>query len=449
MNFWRISANAAVSWLGLPTAPREQYDPTTGVRQHDCRATMLATGKNVIKASLVALAILTNASSCLSQSRDRFAEIRHRMVAEVIEAEGITNPLVLAAVRNVPRHEFVSGSLRARAYQDTALPIGSQQTISPPYIVAYMTDTIDPQPEDRVLEVGTGSGYQAAVLAEIVKEVYSVEIVSTLAKSASRRLAKLGYDNIKVRDGDGYEGWAEHAPFDKVIVTCSPESVPQPLIDQLRDGGMMIIPKGQRYQQSFYLLQKEGGELREKKLVPTLFVPMTGESEQQRRVQPDPMHPRIVNGDFEIDGNEDGRVDGWHYQRQAEMCSEKPMKGPVCLRFSNQEAGQLSQALQGCAVSGRHVAALDFAVWARVDSVVPGPSATDFAAVVIHFYDSVRREVGVHILNRWRGTANWQQTRRRISVPPSTREIVIRIGLNGATGTLDLDDFQMAPVPRG
>ena len=124
------------------------------------------------------------------------------------------------------------------------------------------------------------------------------------------------------------------------------------------------------------------------------------------------------------------------------------MKGPVCLRFSNQEAGQLSQALQGCAVSGRNIAALDFAVWARIDSVVPGPSASDFAAVVIHFYDSVRREVGVQILNRWRGTANWQQTRRRISVPPSTREIVIRIGLNGATGTLDLDDFQMVPVPR-
>lgn len=403
---------------------------------------------SAVKASLIALAILTHVSSGLAQSRDRFSEIRRRMVAEVIEAEGITNPLVLAAVRNVPRHEFVSGGLRARAYQDTALPIGSQQTISPPYIVAYMTDTIDPQPEDRVLEVGTGSGYQAAVLAEIVKEVYSVEIVSTLAKSASRRLAKLGYDNVKVRDGDGYEGWSEHAPFDKVIVTCSPENVPQPLIDQLRDGGMMIIPKGERYQQSFYLLRKEGGELKEQKLVPTLFVPMTGESEQQRRVQPDPRRPALVNGNFEVDGNEDGRVDGWHYQRQAEMCSEKPMRGAVCLRFSNQNPGQLSQALQGCAVSGRNVAALDFAVWARVDSVVPGPAATDVAAVVIHFYDSVRRELGVQILGKWRGTANWQQSRRRIPVPSNAREIVIRIGLNGATGMLDLDDFQMAPVPR-
>ena len=422
--------------------------PTTGHSLAGARRVTSARRTNAVKASMIALAILTHASSSLAQSRDRFSEIRRRMVAEVIEAEGITNPLVLAAVRNVPRHEFVSGTLRARAYQDTALPIGSQQTISPPYIVAYMTDTIDPQPEDRVLEVGTGSGYQAAVLAEIVKEVYSVEIVSALAKSASRRLAKLGYDNIKVRDGDGYEGWAEHAPFDKVIVTCSPENVPQPLIDQLRDGGMMIIPKGERYQQSFYLLRKEGGELKEQKLVPTLFVPMTGESEQQRRVQPDPRRPILVNGNFEVDGNDDGRVDGWHYQRQAEMCSEKPMRGAVCLRFSNQDPGQLSQALQGCAVSGRNVAALDFAVWARVDSVVPGPAATDVAAVVIHFYDSVRRELGVQILGKWRGTANWQQSRRRIPVPPNAREIVIRIGLNGATGTLDLDDFQMAPVPR-
>ncbi len=448
MIFRKMSANTAAWRLQLPAAACAQNAPTTGGGLRDRRRVMPTTLSNIIRISLVALAILANVSSCLSQSRDRFSEIRRRMVAEVIEAEGITNPLVLAAMRNVPRHEFVSGPLRARAYQDTALPIGSQQTISPPYIVAYMTDTIDPQPEDRVLEVGTGSGYQAAVLAEIVKEVYSVEIVSTLAKSAARRLTKLDYDNIKVRDGDGYEGWAEHAPFDKVIVTCSPESVPQPLIDQLRDGGMMIIPKGQRYQQSFYLLQKEGGVLKEKKLVPTLFVPMTGESEEQRRIQPDPRHPRLVNGDFEIDGNEDGRVDGWHYQRQAEMCTENPMKGPVCLRFSNQVPGQLSQALQGCAVSGRNVVALDFAVWARVDSVVPGPSATDFAAVVIHFYDSVRREVGVQILSRWRGTANWQQTRRRIQVPPNVREIVIRIGLNGATGTLDLDDFQMAPVAR-
>ena len=397
---------------------------------------------------LALVLILSDGSPAVAQSRDRFDAIRRRMVAEAIEAEGVTNPLVLEAMRNVPRHEFVSGGLRARAYEDVALPIGSQQTISSPFIVAYMTETIDPQPADRVLEIGTGSGYQAAVLASIVAEVYSIEIVETLAKSAEKRLQKLGYENVSVRHGDGYEGWAEHAPFDRIIVTCSPESVPQPLIDQLREGGTMIIPIGERYQQSFYLFRKEDGKLKKKKLVPTLFVPMTGASEDQRRIRPDPNHPHIVNGDFEIDENDDGRVDGWHYQRHTEMCSEKPMTGSVCLRFSNNTAGNLSQALQGSGVNGRNVAALDCAVWARTDAVAPGASKDDFAGIVFHFYDSVRREVGTTVVAKWRGTDNWQQTRRRVAVPPNAREMVIRIGLNGSTGTLDLDNFQMVAVPR-
>ncbi|MEQ9408781.1 MAG: protein-L-isoaspartate(D-aspartate) O-methyltransferase [Fuerstiella sp.] len=397
---------------------------------------------------IVFLLISLNSPVAAPQSADRFAAVRHRMVDEVIEAEGITSPQVLEAMRTVPRHEFVAPGLRSRAYQDGALPIGSQQTISSPYIVAYMTQTIDPQPDDRVLEIGTGSGYQAAVLAEIVKDVYSVEIVSALAKSAARRLERLGYDNVHVRDGDGYEGWEEHAPFDKIIVTCSPESVPQPLIDQLRDGGLMIIPLGERYQQSFHLLKKEDGRLVQKKLVATLFVPMTGESEELRRIQPDTSRPQIVNGDFELDTNQDERVDGWHYQRQVEMSTEDPIHGATCLRFTNRDPGQLSQALQGGGINGRAVAALDVAIWARPDSVVPGPAPDDTAAVVIHFYDAIRRETATQLVARWRGTSNWQQTRRRVPVPPNAREMVIRIGLNGATGTLDLDDFQMVAVPR-
>ncbi|MCA9048891.1 MAG: protein-L-isoaspartate(D-aspartate) O-methyltransferase [Planctomycetaceae bacterium] len=370
------------------------------------------------------------------------------MVADAIESEGITNPLVLKAMRTVPRHEFVPGPLRARAYEDTALAIGSQQTISPPYIVAYMTDTLDPQPTDRVLEVGTGSGYQAAVLAAIVQEVYSIEIVTALAESAAERLTKLGYANVHTKAGDGYEGWAEHAPFDKIIVTCSPESIPQPLADQLKEGGRMIIPIGERYQQSFYLLQKQDGKLVQKQLVPTLFVPMTGQSEDQRRIQPDADHPQLVNGDFEADRNEDGRVDGWHYQRQTEICTEQPMSGQRCLRFTSDAPDEAAQALQGCAVNGRRIGALDFAVWARTDSVVPGPNRDDIAALVVHFYDSVRRDLGAVVVAQWRGTDNWQQSRRRIPVPPATREIIVRIGLNGASGTLDLDELQMAPVSR-
>ena len=397
--------------------------------------------------ALVATLAVSFAQPVFAQ-RDKYSSIRSQMVSEMIEAEGISNPLVLKAMRTVPRHEFVTGGLRDRAYEDTALAIGSKQTISPPYIVAYMTETIDPQPTDRVLEVGTGSGYQAAVLAEIVKDVYSVEIVPALSKSASERLEKLGYENIHCRLGDGYEGWPEHAPFDKVIVTCSPESVPQPLVDQLKEGGMMIIPIGERYQQSFYLLQKVDGKLQQKQLVPTLFVPMTGESEEQRRIQPDGRNPRVVNGDFEVDENGDGRVDGWHYQRKSEICLEKPMSGQQCLRFTNTIRGDLSQALQGCAIDGRNIGALDCAVWARTDAVLPGFNQADSAGVVVHFYDSVRREAGAQVIGRWRGTENWQETRRRILVPPNARELVIRLGLNGSTGTLDVDNFRMLGVPR-
>ncbi len=390
---------------------------------------------------------MTISAANASAQRDRFAAVRHRMVKEVIEPEGIVNERVLDAMGAVPRHEFVAAGLKQRAYHDVALPIGSQQTISSPYIVAYMTQTLDPQPDDRVLEIGTGSGYQAAVLSEIVKEVYSVEIVSALARSASKRLEKLSYDNVHVRDGDGYQGWKEHAPFDKIIVTCSPESVPEALITQLKEGGRMIIPLGERYQQAFHLLKTEDGKLIEEKLVATLFVPMTGESEEQRRVKPDPRKPRIVNGGFEIDRNEDDRVDGWHYQRQVKMSDDSPMEGTYCLRFTSDDNG-LSQALQGGGVDGRSIGALDLSIWARPEGVVPGPGKQDFASLSIHFYDSIRRDLGTQVVARWRGTSNWQQVRRRVPVPSAAREMIFRIGLNGANGQLDLDDFQIAPVRR-
>ncbi len=158
------------------------------------------------------------------------------------------------------RHEFIPRSQRDKAYFDMALPIGDAQTISSPFIVAWMTEAIDPQPTDKVLEIGTGSGYQAAVLSSLAAEVYSIEIVRPLGEKAAEVLEDLGYKNVHVRVGDGFQGWPEHAPFDKIIVTCSPESVPQPLIDQLREGGQMIIPVGQRYQQTLYLLTKQDGK---------------------------------------------------------------------------------------------------------------------------------------------------------------------------------------------
>jgi protein-L-isoaspartate(D-aspartate) O-methyltransferase len=385
---------------------------------------------------------------CDSAFAQRFDDLREAMVATKIAAEGISNKAVLAAMRKVPRHEFVPPAERSRAYDDLALPIGHQQTISPPYIVAYMTETLDPQPEDRVLEIGTGSGYQAAVLAEIVKDVYTIEIVSPLAKQAERRLKELKYTNVHVLDGDGYKGWPEHAPFDKIIVTCSPENIPEPLIEQLREGGQMIIPVGQRYQQAFHLLKKEDGKLKDDRLISTLFVPMTGTSEEQRRVQPDPAHPEIVNGSFDADENGDMKTDGWHYQRQTTMCSDSPMDGAFCLRFENKDVGSLSQALQGSAIDGRRIGGIQLNYWVRCKGILPGTAATEQAAVVVHFYDNIRREIGTTVLGKWRGSFNWQEAKSTVVVPPAAKEMIIRIGLNGSTGQLDLDGMKLTTSKR-
>ena len=397
-----------------------------------------------LSVSIVMCALTAVASA---QSR-RFDELRDDMVTAHIEGEGITNPAVLQAMRVVPRHEFVPSAQKARAYEDLALPIGYQQTISPPYIVAYMTNELDPQPDDRVLEIGTGSGYQASVLAQIVKEVYTIEIVSALSKQAEKRMQDLGYTNVHCLDGDGFKGWPEHAPFDKIIVTCSPENIPQPLIDQLKEGGRMIIPVGERYQQSFHLLVKENGKLKDERLASTLFVPMTGESEERRRVQPDPDHPQIVNGSFDLDENDDEKPDGWHYQRQTTMCDDAPMDGQYCLRFENKDSALISQALQGSAINGRTVGTLHLNYWVRCNGIVPGREISEQAAVVVHFYDTIRREVGTTVLGKWRGSFGWQNAKSTVIVPPGAKELIIRIGLNGAQGQLDLDDLQLTAVKR-
>lgn len=188
-----------------------------------------------------------------------------------------------ASIRNVlakvPRHEFVPEAQKARAYEDCALPIGYGQTISQPYIVGVMTQQLAPRQSDRVLEIGTGSGYQTAILAEVVAEVYTIEIVGALAKRSSAVLRRLGYHNVFTRYGDGFQGWPDAAPFDSIIVTCAPERVPEPLVRQLKDGGRMVIPVGPAGDQRLWLLAKERGQLREQSVLSVRFVPMTGESQ--------------------------------------------------------------------------------------------------------------------------------------------------------------------------
>jgi protein-L-isoaspartate(D-aspartate) O-methyltransferase len=210
-----------------------------------------------------------------------YAAQRERMVKEQIIERGVADEPVLAAMRKVPREEFVPENLRAESYEDHPLPIGYAQTISQPYIVAFMTEQLRPRAEDRVLEIGTGSGYQAAILAELVKEVYSIEIVEPLARTGEATLARLGYKNVHVKAGDGYKGWPEHAPFDAVIVTCAPDHVPQPLVDQLKEGGRMMIPVGPQGMQELYLLEKTAGKMERKSVTPVRFVPMTGEAQRR------------------------------------------------------------------------------------------------------------------------------------------------------------------------
>jgi protein-L-isoaspartate(D-aspartate) O-methyltransferase len=208
---------------------------------------------------------------------------RQRMVtSQLVRAgRGITNARVLFAMCKVPRHEFVPPPLRAQAYEDHPLPIGYGQTISQPFIVAFMTQELDPESSHRVLEIGTGSGNQAAVLAELVAEVYTIEIVEELAARAAADLARLGYTNVHVRAGDGYKGWSEAAPFDSIIVTCAPEHVPQPLIDQLKEGGRVILPLGALWNQELVVLRKQGGKLEQHAVLPVQFVPMTGKAEEK------------------------------------------------------------------------------------------------------------------------------------------------------------------------
>lgn len=210
----------------------------------------------------------------------RMQEKRDWMVKTQIESRGVKDPLVLKAMRKVPRHLFVPKSYQEEAYADEPLPIGEGQTISQPYIVALMTELLGLKGEEKVLEIGTGSGYQAAILAEIAKEVYSIEIICLLAEKAESTLKELEYKNITVKCGDGYQGWKEHSPFDGIIVTAAPDHIPQPLVDQLKIGGRLVIPVGELFQELILVTKTEKG-IKKENVIPVRFVPMTGEAEKK------------------------------------------------------------------------------------------------------------------------------------------------------------------------
>lgn len=219
---------------------------------------------------------LASLSAAACPPRDETPEqARARMVREQIEARDVRNPRVLEAMRQVPRHLFVRPSLGRRAYDDTPLPTAAGQTISQPYIVAFMTEQLQPEKEHVALEVGTGSGYQAAVLSLLISKVYTIEIVPELARSAAERLKKLGYNNVEVRQGDGNHGWLEHAPYDLIIVTASPTEIPPTLLNQLKPGGRMVIPTGPSGNQHLRLVEKnQQGRYVVRSVLPVSFVPL-------------------------------------------------------------------------------------------------------------------------------------------------------------------------------
>jgi protein-L-isoaspartate(D-aspartate) O-methyltransferase len=225
-----------------------------------------------------ATATLPAPSATRQRAELNYSEARSTMVEFQIRQRGVRDPEVLEAMETVPRHEFVPEDYVQAAYSDGPLPIGYGQTISQPYIVAVMTELLLLEPSDKVLEVGTGSGYQAAILAELTDNVYTVEIIPELAESAAARLARLGYDAIQTLNADGYYGWPEHGPYDAIIVTAAPDHIPQPLVGQLRDGGRMVIPVGPvGWYQTLWLITKENGEVEYHNKGGVTFVPLTGE----------------------------------------------------------------------------------------------------------------------------------------------------------------------------
>jgi protein-L-isoaspartate(D-aspartate) O-methyltransferase len=401
-------------------------------------------------AVVLTVAVAERRSCAQPASEADYAAQRDTMVAKEIEAAGVTNPRVLAAMRATPRHEFMPAAMRRYAYVDAALPIGDRQTISPPFIVAYMTQALDPQPTDRVLEIGTGSGYQAAVLSPLAAEVYTIEIVARLGRRAEQTLRRLKYDNVHVLVGDGYKGWPEHAPFDKIIVTCSPESIPQPLVDQLKDGGQMIIPVGERYQQTLYRVTKRGGSLVREPLEATLFVPMTGAAEEAREVQPDPLRPAAFNGGFEQLVGQSPQPAGWHYLRQAAVKShdQSPTAGRY-LEFANEQQGRSSQVLQGFAIDGRKVSRLRLECRVRGVNLAADPASGGAAAVFVSFFDDRRAAIDYGQLGPWKGDFDWRDEATEIAVPLAAREAIIAVGLHGGTGRLGMDDLSLsaAAVP--
>jgi protein-L-isoaspartate(D-aspartate) O-methyltransferase len=287
------------------------------------------------------------------------------------------------------------------------------------------------------------------VLSPLVKDVYTIEIVETLGKQAKHALERLGYKNVHTKIGDGFLGWPEHAPFDKIIATCSPEKVPQPLIDQLAEGGILVAPVGERYSQTLYLFTKKKGKLEREALLPTLFVPMTGKAEASRERKPDPANPRLVNGSFEEEPHflSEGGQPGWYYERQVtRRVGDDAPAGKHYIEFKNTERNLEAHLLQGFAIDGRNVSKIEISGWVKTDNVTGDPKLAQAACINIRLYDDQRELVKLKkpiILGPFPSTSGWHQVSGVFAIPKETREGIFGIGLFGATGVACFDKLEM------
>jgi protein-L-isoaspartate(D-aspartate) O-methyltransferase len=411
----------------------------------------------IYKRGAAGLLLLTIMASLLpAQTESEFREWRHMLVDKYLVPSGIKDPRVIQSMRDTPRHEFLPSKNRKLAYFDmgVGLLIGEKQTMSSPLIVAQMTEALKPAATDKVLEIGTGSGYQTAVLSPLVKEVYSIEILPALAKNAKLALDRLGYKNVHTKVGDGFLGWPEAAPFNKIIITCSPEKVPQPLIDQLVEGGIIVVPVGERYSQTLYAFTKKKGKLEGEALLPTLFVPMTGKAEASRARKPDPANPRLINGSFEEEPHfayGEGQP-GWYYERQVtRRTSGRAPDGNHYIEFENTDPNQRAHLFQGFAIDGRKVSKIEVSGWVRTEKVVGDQQRYRVCCINIRLFDEKRQQVQPKqpiFIGPFVGTSGWHKVHKTFLVPREAREGVFGIGLFGATGIASFDKLEMKKVAR-
>ncbi len=411
--------------------------------RHSPRATSKIAGFRPLIMLVLTLAVAGLVSRASAQTARQWSAQRLLMVESEVAAAGVKHAGVLAAMRATPRHEFVPSDVRPYAYMDMPLPIGQRQTISPPFIVASMTQQLDPRPSDRVLEIGTGSGYQAAILAGLVKEVYTIEIDSVLAQRAGETFRRLNYRTVHLKNGDGYQGWAEHAPFDKIIVTCSPEKIPRPLVEQLRDDGRMVIPIGERFQQTLYTMRKRDGQLVVESREPTFFVPMTGQAESLRTSAEDqePITP-IANGDFET-MLAAGKPAGWYYLRQAAIVDGGRPEGKRAIVFRNRVDGRNAQALQAIGVDGRRTSEMVVDLWVKAQQVSAAKGEAQGAVLVVNFFDDQRAPISQQSVGPFSGTFDWQRKSARLKVPPKATSAIVALGMLGVTGELTCDQVSV------